>query len=439
MASEDHQSTPEKIDLPIELQDSAGHNMARNATLVIVAGVIAFICWAAFAPIEEVAVATGKVVPTAGISNVHHLEGGIVDNVHVTEGQRVKQGDVLVALRPAQTLSDFSQLDARAANLRMKRTRLTASILGTEPDFDADGERFPAIKKEHMQTFSQERLKAQENERELHAAMQVIAEQLNSARGEVESLKAQVALQSEQVKIREKSHAKGYTSLNTLLQAKSVLEQTKQRLGSTHGRVNQLAHSLEEAQIKQREAKAERQSKLTEERSEVAAQLAEAEEALGKYRDRVVRLNVTAPTDGIVQKLAYSSRGSVIKPGDLVAQIIPEGSIMAEVRLLPQDIGHVSVGNTAEIQLSNFDVNAIGKIGGTVDLISATTFETKDGIPYYKARIRFDRDRLLVSGQEIAITPGTTLQAHILTDSRSLMRYMLKPVNRSFQTAFSER
>jgi HlyD family type I secretion membrane fusion protein len=439
MALPTNQLPEPDIDLPPELLDETGYNMARTVTGIVVTVVLLLTAWAAIAPVEEVAIASGKVIPSSAISDVHHLEGGTVEQTLVREGERVKRGDVLVTLRPGQTMGDVSQLEARVVNLRLKHKRLTASLNRKEPDFGPDGDRFPAIRTEHKLAFQRDLIQAEESEHQFQAALNVIEEQLKSARAEIKSLDAQVAIQAEQVAIREKSHERGYTSRNTYLQSRSVLEQTKQRLGAARGRASELEQSLEEARIKLRESQAERRSKLTEERSEVAADLAEAEESLAKQQDRLDLLRVTAPIDGIVQKLTYKTRGAVIKPGDLVAEIIPEGGVLAEVELEPKDIGHVKIGNRAEIRLSNHDINVIGKIDGTVSLISPTTFEKQDGSPYYKARITFAKARLAVAGQDITLAPGTTLTAQILTDSKSLLRYMLKPVDRSLNTAFSER
>jgi len=428
------------LNLPLELRDEASLKLARGTTAIVMATVFVLIGWAAIAPVEEVAVASGKVVPASAIGDVHHFEGGIVDAVHVREGDRVKRGELLVSLRPEQAAGDLSQLDSRAANLTLKQMRLTAAIEGTELDFGAAGAGYPDLRSQHEHAFRQERSQAQEKEQELRLVAERIEKQRASARDEVESLSAQASLQSEQAEIREKSHARGYTSKHTLLQAQGILEQTRQKLVSTRGRVAELTKMLEEARAKLRETRAERLRRLSEDRTETAAQLSEAREALAKHRDRVRRLAVSSPIDGVVQSLTYKVDGEVIKPGALVAQIVPEDEgVIAEVELKPRDIGHVSVGNQAEIKLSNYDPNVVGVINGQVELISATTFEDKEGRPFYRVRIAMEKSRLEAGGKDLPISPGTTLNAQILTGSKTLLRYLLKPVYQSFDTAFSER
>lgn len=426
--------------LPVELQDDAGFRLTRNMTYVVVAMIFALLAWSAIAPIEEVSVASGRIVPASAISDVHHLEGGIIESVLVSEGARVKRGEVLVRLRPQQTAGDLSQLEARAANLQLKWMRLNASLMGQEPKFGTLGQRYLNLRDEQKQAFEKDTAQARETERQFELAIQRVGEQLKSAEGEAVSLTEQVNLYRQQAAIRERSYAKGYTSRHTMLQAKSVLEESRQRLVSANGKIAELTKMRDEARSKLRETVATRLLKLAEERAEVAAQLAEAKETLEKYRDRVERLDVRSPIDGVVQALVTKMSGEVVKPGALVAQIVPAGGgILAEVELEPRDIGHVRNGNSAEITLSNYDPNTVGVIGGKVELISAMTFEDERGRPFYRVRIALDRQHLELKDGKLPISPGATLQAQILTGSKSLLRYMLKPIYRSLDTAFSER
>jgi membrane fusion protein, adhesin transport system len=428
------------LNLPIELRSDAGGHLARRMILIISTTVLALIVWAAVSPVEEVAIASGKVVPAAAISDINHLEGGIVDEVLVKEGDSVRQGQVLIRLNSNQTGADLGQLEARAANLTMKRERLTGSMNGTAPDFGSYGARYPRPAEEHRQAFERDQLQAREEQQQLKLAVERLADQLISARQEEVSLIEQVRLQEEQADIRNRSHARGYTSKSVALQTQGMAEQARQRLVTARGRIVEIGKMHDEAETKLRQAVAERMRKLSDDRAEVAAQLFETEEALGKHRDRVVRLDVVAPIDGVVHSLVYRVKGEVIKPGTLVAQVVPNAAaVIAEVELQPHDIGHVRVGNEAEVKLSNYDPNTIGIIRGEVELISATTFETKEGKPYYKVRISLDRDHLEVGGRNLPISPGTTLSAQILTGSKTLLRYMMKPVYQSLDTVFTER
>ncbi len=189
-----------------------------------------------------------------------------------------------------------------------------------------------------------------------------------------------------------------------------------------------------------RKAEAERLQKLNDERAKVAGDLGETSNSLIKHRDRVMRLVVLSPAEGTINLLPHKSPGEVLKPGDLVAEIVSlDSGILAEVQLRARDLGHVKVGDKAEVRVSNFDPSVMGLAHGEVIGISATTFKQEHGEPYYRTRIKLKEDRLGNGDRMAQLLPGMTVEAHIVTGSKSLFRYMLKPVYRSLDVAFSER
>jgi len=436
-----HYPNPDRwLNLPLEIRDESGFRSARSITYIIVTLLSALTIWGAFAPIAEVAMAPGQIVPVAPVSDVNHLEGGIIEAVLVKPGDQVAEGQLIARLRPEQTAGDLSQLEARVAGLRLKSMRLAASLVERTPDFGTLGDRYPRLRDEQKLAFRQEAIQAREASQQLELAIERLGDQLATAENEAQSLGAQRELLAEQTTIRQISHERGYTSRHTLLQARTGLEEAKQRLIAANGRISELTRLREEARSKLKETTAERLRKLAEERADIGVQLAEAEESLEKYRDRVRRLDVEAPVAGIIQALGSDVSGEVVKPGGLVAQIIPDnGGVVAEVELDPRDIGHVSPGNEAELRMTNYDPNVVGIMKGTVETISATTFETRDGRTFYRVRIALDRHSLLPASRDLPILPGMTLQAQILTGSKSLLRYMLKPIYQSFHSAFAER
>jgi HlyD family secretion protein/adhesin transport system membrane fusion protein len=426
--------------LPSELRQDFSARLARRVTYIIAATAIGLGVWAAFAPIEEVALASGQLAPSDSIYQVHHLEGGIVEKALVKEGDSVETGQTLMILRPELATSDFGQLRARAAHLAMKRIRLTAQIEGKSPDFGPLGADYAAFVSEQRHAFEQATEQAAEETRQLELTIRRLSEQLESLGFEKTSLSQQLELYMEQAEIRRKSNEMGYTSRNLLLQTQASLEETRQRLHALNGRIAELQALLEEAQVKLRETEAERLRKWSEERADVSAQLHEVEESINKLRDRVYRLEVKAPASGVVQGLAYKHTGEVVKPGALIAQIVPNaGGLVAEVELQPRDIGHVKAGTRAELVLSNYDPNVVGVLRGSVEQISPSTVEDKEGRHFYRVRIALDRDHLTLDGRKTPLLAGITLQAKLRTGSKSLLRYMLKPVYQSLNSAFSER
>jgi adhesin transport system membrane fusion protein len=425
--------------LPLELRDEDTVRSARNVTIVIVAVLGALLAWAAVAQIDEAALASGRIVPAAAISDIHHLEGGIVDRVFVSEGDRVHQDQLLITLRSEQAGGEFAQIETRLASLQLKSARLAALLAGKEPDFGSPGRRFPKLMKEQKLAFQEDAAHAREERQQFQLAIDRVASQLETAKEELESMAAQVDIQVRLTNIREKSRELGHTTLPILLQTRTNLEEARQRLIAGRGRIVELTRMRDEAETKQRAAIAERLRKLAEELADTGSQFAETQAALVKHSDRLRRLELRAPADGVVYNLASDASGEVVKPGGLVAQIIPGEGFVAEVDMEPREIGHVQLGNEAEIRMSNYDPNVFGVVKGKVESISATTFETRDNRPFYRIRIALDRDHVSAGADKRRILPGMTFQAQIKTGSKSLLRYLLKPIYQSINTAFIER
>ena len=433
-------SVVDQPNLPPELREEGRARLARRAVFIVALLISGLLIWAVFAPIEEVAVAPGQLVPAGSVSQVHHLEGGIIKKVLVSENQQVERGEKLVLLRPQIAGADLGRLQTRAANLKMKRIRLSALINGKKPDFGTLAKRYPDLAEEQQSAHDELASQAREQRRAVQLKVQRLRKQIKKARAEMRSLDKQMAIQQDQVTIRRKSFEKGYTSRHLMLQARSKLEETRQRHLALEGRVAEFVSRRAEARARLRGLRAEQRGKWAEQRSEVIAELSEVKETLGKHRDRVARLAVRSPVTGVVQSLEYKVTGEVIKPGALVAEVVPaEGQLLARVELQPRDIGHVRVGDEAEITLSNYDPNTVGVINGNVRNISPTTLEDKRGRHFYRVEIALERQTLGKRAHPLPMLPGMTLQAKIKTGAKTLARYMLKPVTRSVDTAFAER
>ena len=430
----------QRLTMPVELEDGRIPNIFAHLTQFFCGLIIAAILWASFAQMRELAIAEGEIVPQESVQKIQHLEGGQVEKVLVKEGQIVEAGRELLQLRPTATESDLGQIRVRRAGLQLQHEALSAIIDMRTPDFGKSGVDYPELMAQQRQVYVSRRSHLTSQRAALVAKVAQREAEVPALEKELESLRRQMEIHQEQMAIRERLLETGYTSRRAFLQAEASLEQIKASFFATSGRLQTAREQLEEARSNLNSSDHEARKALEEERSKIAVELAELQQQLNKQQDRVERLVVRAPVRGIVQELAQRSPGEVVKPGELVASIVPlSQTVVAEVRLRPDDIGHVRVGADAEIKLSTYDPNVFGIIKGRVDHISATTFQTEQGEPYYKAVIRLDRTQVGNSGDKRMILPGMVVQADIITGSKSFMRYMLKPVFRSLDVSFSER
>ncbi len=425
--------------MPLELEDGPPPFAYRRILQVLSLGAAAFLGWSIVGQVREVAKASGEIVPAGKIQTVGHLEGGIVAEVLVEEGQLVEKGTPLVRLQEAATSSDLEKVRTRLQFLAREEQRLTnytQEEKNGDPRFSGDfdfSEAQQAALEAQKKALEQEQhaLKARINEKEAELAS--VLERISFQRTQVE-------IEQEKFAIQESLFDQGYTSKRRFLDAKSAHQIAQSELSELIGRKGRAEAQLAEAKASlerfiavEAEEQAEERSRVVQERSELAF---EAE----KQRDRFDLLYVRAPASGHVKTLNLKGPGSVVAPGDVVAEIVPSDSdLVAEVRVSPRDIGHVEVGDEAEIAITTFDPNIQGTLKGEVSVVSASSFRDEYGNYYFKAKIPLSSNMIGKGSQEETISPGMVVDAKIVTGSKSVMQYLLKPVTRAIGDPLSER
>ena len=434
------ENLPRRLTLPFVLEEGRVPGMAKRLLYLASAFVIACVIWASVTEIRELAVASGQIKPAGSTQIVQHLEGGIVAEILVNEGQLVTRGDPMLRLQPTAATSDLQQISIRAASLTLQVERQTAALSGRYPEFGEMAKRFPALAQDQLETFrteSEQHAKAKES---LIARVEQKLAEVEALQGEAKSLELRLSIENEQLEIRKKLQDQGFASRATVLDVQRRYEETKSSLISTRGRLASAQEALNEARIKLLEADTEFTRRLTDERTKASSELAELKEQTAKQQDRVNRLLIRAPVNGIVQEFVPKALGQVVKPGEMIAQIVPqEQELIAEVRIDPKDIGHVEVGAPADIKITTFDPARFGSIGGEVRRISASTFQDEKGEPYYKVIVALSHSYVGLGAERHRVLPGMVVNAEIITGSKTLTRYMLKPVYRSLDIAFTER
>jgi adhesin transport system membrane fusion protein len=426
--------------LPLPLESGRMPGFALSLLTIGSLFVVATVAWGSVTEVNELTIAPGQLRPAGSVHSVQHLEGGQVEEILVSEGQIVEKGTPIVRLQPVQATADLGQLDARRANLQARIERLTALIEHRPLQFGPEEKRYPEVISDEEAAFATAQAQYAGERKTLHSQVEQRQAESEGLKSQVDSLKRQLSLQQEQLSIRKDLVAEGYVSKSQFIELQRETEKINEQLQLSRGQLSSAVEALNESQIKLAEYDSKFASQLSEERTKSTAELAEVAAVLPKQADRVERLTVRAPVKGIVQELVPKSVGQVMRPGEMIASIVPiDEDIVAEVQIAPQEIAHVRTGQRAELQVSTFDSVRYGKVPGTVRQISATTFQTQEGVPYYKAILSLDRDFVTFLGQRQKLVPGMVVQAEIATGSKSLMAYMLKPIYNNYAGAFSER
>ncbi len=430
----------QRLTLPLVLEDGRVPGLFRNTIYVTAVCLLLAMVWVSVGQIRELAVANGRIIPAGSIRLVHHLEGGQVFEVAVRQGELVDKGDPILHLQPVAAKSDLGQLKLREANLQLQIVRLDALITGTLPKFGALAVRFPkqsaiqmqlfrsqmALRNNELMMFDSQILSRKIEARALGEEAKVLVRRAEILYGEVETYAALLK--------------KKLATRRTYLSARSSHKKALAESISVNGRYVTAQEKVIEAKKQKTSWQAKSLQGFAEERSKLVGELAELRQRIAKHSDRVERLVVRAPVRGVVQKLYNPTPGEVIKPGGIVAKIVPvDVKVFAEVQLDPRDVGHVKVGDISEIRVSTYDPNVFGMVKGKVAKISPTTVQPEKGKPFYRVLLAMDKNYVGRQKQHHIITPGMEVQANIVTGAKSFLHYVLKPVNNSLDLAFAER
>ena len=431
--------TPQDADwltTPIEFEEERGFRTARRHMRVIVGVVAAALVWAGVMPIRELSLARGQLVPLSQVRPVQHLEGGIVDAILVKEGDIVEEHQPLMRINPVQATSELATLRARANNLVLVKERMEALVAGRDADF---GKVPTALAREHLEVYQRRLAHREEEQRVLRARIDQRLTDVASLEAEVVTGHKLLDIQEQQLAMRRKLVSMGAASKKQVLDVETALEQARSQLQSSQGKLESTRKSLAEARAALAASDAEGRKLWSEELVKTSADLAEVEETIKKHTDRVERLIVRAPARGRVQQVLQRSVGEVVRAGETVARIVPvDDALLAEVRLKPDDIAAIKPGDKAELKVTAYDFNKFGKIEGQVADISPTTFEDENKHHYYRVLIRYDEHRA-PGARPWRLQPGMVVDAEIVSGQKSLLRYLMKPISRGVDIAFSER
>ncbi len=424
----------------IALEEEGPSGTIRAAIFFSLVFFGAMVYWASITKVAEVTVSIGEVLPAGLIHNIQHLEGGIVETLHVKNGDTISQGDILLSLSPQATVSDLHKKEIRELTLKLQIERLQSLIEVREPNF------LKITSAQHSLTLRQQNiyeseLVAQQNARKT-INQQIISKQSELVRNtnQIKSIKQEIKLLAEQVKIRKQLSSKGLVARTELLSTQSKQLESMRKLRDLEDG-SSFAKSAIEEKIRQRSELISnfiRDKQL--ESGTLLNQLAEVEQELIRLKDRVNRLRIVSPVNGIIQALTITSINEVIEPGKVIMRIVPvDDELIIEAKVPPDEIGYIRKGQPTAVKVDSYDSSRFGSVNGTVKQISASTYLDDQREPYYRAEIQLDQHYVGSNPEKLKIIPGMTVQTDIKIGSKTLLDYILRPISRGFDSAFHER
>ncbi|MCB2099573.1 MAG: HlyD family type I secretion periplasmic adaptor subunit [Rhodobacterales bacterium] len=422
------------------LEEAGSSGLIRLAMFTISMVVVAFLVWASLTQVDEVAGTFGEVVPTGRVQMVQHLEGGIISDLLVEDGDIVDAGQVLIKLEAAGAQAELEQMKAKQAGLMLKAERLRAFASDREPDFSVAGLEYRDLAEDQRSIYE-----VQVSGRDNRA--QVLKDQVAQRSAEIRSineregtLRKQLKLLDEQLQVREKLYKKGLSSKILYLDAQRQVNQTQGDINNLSAERQRTNKALAEAKSRLAELDTNLRETALAEMGGVSTELAQVRETMTKLQDRVRRLEIRAPVRGIIKGLAAHTVGGVIGPGGLLLEIVPlDKELIVETRINTRDVGHITVGQPVTVKVVTYDYARYGGISGVLEEISASTYVDEQGAPFYKGVVSLDRAYVGYDPEKNRLLPGMTVQADINTGTKTLLQYLLKPVYSSINAAFRER
>ncbi|CAI0840743.1 MULTISPECIES: HlyD family type I secretion periplasmic adaptor subunit [Serratia] len=418
----------------------------RMGWLVILIGFIGFLAWAAFAPLDKGVASSGSVIVSGNRKTVQAPASGIINNILVKEGEKVKAGQILVQLSQTQvqaqvdslrdqyftTLASSGRLLAERDGLKSVTFSPVLQAIQTQP-------RVAEILALQNQLFVSRRQGLQSEIDGYRQAMDGIRFQLKGSQDSLVNKKIQLSTLREQMNSMKSLAADGYLPRNRYLEIQRQFAEVNGSMDESQGRIGQLQKQLLETQQKIEQRMADYQR-------EVRTQLAQTQMESSEYRNKLEMANfdlgntaITAPVTGTVVGLSIFTQGGVVAAGDHLLDVVPsQANLVVDARLKVELIDKVYNGLPVDLMFTAFNQNKTPKIPGTVTLISADRLVDKaNGEPYYQMQATVTPEGMKMLNAE-EIKPGMPVEVFVKTGSRSLLSYLFKPILDRAHTSLTE-
>ena len=420
------------------VDEARGGSVTKISTQIalLLLGLVGFI-WVMTAEMDQVISATGKIIEPRDVEMIQHLEGGIISEILIQEGERVHRGQPLAKLHNSESESALLSLTVETESLRGDIAKLSALIQGTEPDF-SNIESIEIVQL-YQRFWEAEASKNSAQDNSLLLQIEKDQSLLVSMQERLRSSEQQRSLMTQKVDIREELYERQVSSLIELIQAQiddmnmaREVENLREAILEKQLTINSTQQQL----IRERADRlAQYMTELVDAREKLSVNLV----SLPPIQDKVDRLTIYSPADGIIDNIKFNFSSAVLPPGESFAELAPlDQTILAEIEVAPNDIGHVEIGQAVRIKVGTYDFAQYGWLDGRVTSISRYSTETEQET-YFTARISLDSDFLVKDGAEYKVLPAMEVTAEIITGRRSVADYFIKPIKYLVQGVFDER
>ena len=412
----------------------------RMLVIISLVAILIGIIWASWAEIDEITRGDGKVVPSSRLQVVQNLEGGILEQLQVREGDLVQKGQILMTLDDTSFNSSFKESEVEYYSAIAAVARLKAQVEDSELVFPKEVSEFLDIQHRELKLFNSQR-------RGLETELDIVGEKVRQSEQEVRAmetrrdhLKRSYELGMKELSMTRPLAVKGVVSEVEMIQLEQRVNDLLSELNEAELSLPRLRSTLQEQKGREREVVVKFKEESQEELRDLEIKLAQLGESRKSLEDQVARREVRAPLAGIVKKIYVTTVGGVVQPGMDLIEIVPvEEALLVEARINPKDVAFIQVGDLAIVKLTAYDFAIYGGLEGVVSHISADTITDDQGESFYQVRIRTSENHLGTPEKPLEIIPGMHAQVDIVTGKKTILSYLLKPILKARDNALTER
>jgi adhesin transport system membrane fusion protein len=422
--------------------DRGPHRAVVMLLVSLTAFLIIAVAWMSSASLSIAVHAVGAVTPTSRVQNIQSMEGGIIREIAVHEGQQVKRGDLLTYVENLQYDADLGEGQQNQWAAQVSIERLKSELAGRAPVFSAElRSRSPAL-------IAEQRKLSLSRRHEMETALETVRnqitqrqEELAEARSRVQSLTALLASVRETLAMEERLQAQRAGAKADFLMALREVNRVQGDLDAARIAVPRVQAALSEAQSRLASVEAKYRADTHRELTDLESKSAAMAEQLSGQQDRVQRRELRSPMDGVVNRILISTVGGVAKAGETIMELVPvQDTLLISARVKPSDIAFIYPGQKAVVRITAYDSSIFGSLDGKVVRVGADAIvdaEKKES--YFEVILETERNYLGKSEERLIISSGMPADASIQTGNRTFMEYLLKPVIKTFDKALRER
>ena len=412
--------------------------LRARALLRIALLLLLLLVWAALAQVDEVARGEGKVVPTRQVQVIQSVDGGVVDEILVREGQVVELGQSLLRVDPTRFESNLGESRASQLALQAKALRLQALTRGSAFNPPAD------LVRDAPDIVAHERRLYESKRDEISTQVSMAQSQLSQRQQELNEVRARrsqaergLELLQKELKVTRPLVRTGAVSEVEVLRLERDQARLRGERDQASAQISRVQASISEAQRRIEEVQLNARNLMSAELSETMSRLSALNEGGRALADKVAKAEIKSPVRGTVKRLLVNTVGGVVQPGKEVVEIVPlDEALILEAQITPRDIAFLRPGLDATVKFTAYDFAIYGGLDAVVENISADSVVDQKGNAFYIVRLRTKKALL---DDRLPIIPGMVAQVDILTGKKSVLSYLLKPVLRAKANALSER